>query len=298
MFYVFRNLLALRPWSFTATFTPVALGSILAYKATEGFSLQVIFLTLVTVLSVHASGNLVNTLYDYQRGVDNKSSDDRTLVGRVLERKDIKTLGMIFYSAGIVGFLGLSYISPARTDHMALLFVCGLLSSFLYTGGLGLKYRALGDFIIFITFGPLLVYFSYLAQAGEVIFVHILLYAIPIGMSSTAILHANNTRDIESDKKAKIVTVAILLGGTGSYIYFLVLLFLPYILFLKAAVYVSKWMIMPVLTIKGAFDIENDFRGKHFEEMPQRVAKQSFMMGLLYLFALIMTQKPYLLSLF
>lgn len=286
----FRYLIALRPWSFAASFTPVALGSALAYKATGDFSLQIFLVTVMTALTVHAAGNLVNTYFDYQRGIDNKSSDDRTLVDHILNPEDIQWLGMVLYTAGIVGFLILSVMSSAKMEHLALIFFCGLSGSFLYTGGLGLKYMALGDVIIFLTFGPVSVLFSFLTQVGEISVVT-LLYAFPLAINIIAILHGNNTRDLESDKKVGIVTVAILLGWTGSYLLFIVLLFLPYILFVQGALHISKWMFLPVITIMEAFNIEKDFRQKLLNKVPQRMAKLNFYMGILFVLAVCLTKK-------
>ncbi|XP_060560170.1 ubiA prenyltransferase domain-containing protein 1 homolog isoform X2 [Ruditapes philippinarum] len=285
-----RYLIALRPWSFTASFTPVALGSVLAYKAVGYFSLPVFITTLVTALSVHAAGNLVNTYYDYVRGIDTKQSDDRTLVDKILNPEEIQWLGMVLYSIGIGGFLLLCLLSPAKMEHLALIFFCGLSSSFLYTGGLGLKYIALGDIIIFLTFGPITVMFSFLTQAGELSIVT-LLYAMPLALNIIAILHGNNTRDMESDNKAKIVTVAILLGWLGSYILFVVLLFLPYLLFVQGGLHISKWMFLPVITCKEAFNIERQFRAKQLNKVPQRVALLNFQMGILYVLACLLANK-------
>ena len=46
-------------------------------------------------------------------------------------------------------------IAPARLEHLALVYFGGLSSSFLYTGGIGFKYIALGDVMIIIIFGPI-----------------------------------------------------------------------------------------------------------------------------------------------
>ena len=40
--------------------------------------------------------------------------------------------------------------------------------------------------------------------------------ALPIGLITVAILHVNNTRDIESDREAGIRTIAMLLGKRAS----------------------------------------------------------------------------------
>ncbi|KAH3834862.1 hypothetical protein DPMN_108195 [Dreissena polymorpha] len=88
---------------------------------------------------------------------------------------------------------------------------------------------ALGDVTVFLTFGPVSVMFAFLGQAGRISFTS-LLYAIPLVLHIIGILHANNTRDMDSDKKANIFTVAILLGRTGSYLVFTILIFLPYLM--------------------------------------------------------------------
>ncbi|KAH3834416.1 ubiA prenyltransferase domain-containing protein 1-like [Dreissena polymorpha] len=283
-----RYLIALRPWSFTASFTPVALGSVLAFKAFGSFSIVIFLITLLTALSVHAAGNLVNTYVDYQRGIDNKSSDDRTLVDKILNPEEIQWLAMVLYSVGIVGFLCLSFISDAPMEHLALIFFCGLSGSFLYTGGLGFKYMALGDVIVFLTFGPVSVMFAFLGQAGRISFTS-LLYAIPLVLHIIGILHANNTRDMDSDKKANIFTVAILLGWTGSYLVFTILIFLPYLMLFQCVLHVSWWMILPVLTVQEAFNIERQFRARQLNKIPHKVAKLNFQMGILYVLAVFLT---------
>lgn len=283
-------LIALRPWSFTASITPVALGSVLAYKAQGDFSLAILIITLITALSVHAAGNLVNTYFDYQRGIDTKASDDRTLVDKILNPEEIQWLGVFFYSTGILGFLILCFLSPAKMEHLALTFFCGLSGSFLYTGGLGFKYMALGDVVIFLTFGPITVMFSFLSQVGQFSLVT-LLYALPLALNTIAILHANNTRDMESDKQAKIVTAAILLGWPGSYVLFIFFLFLPYVLLFQAGLHISRWMFLPVITCREAFNIERQFRSKQLAKVPQKIALLNLQMGVLYVLAVLLARK-------
>ena len=288
----FRNyFIALRPWSFTASFTPVALGSTLAYKSDENFSIFVFIVSILTALSVHAAGNLVNTYFDYIRGIDNKkTSDDRTLVDNVLEPKVVSTMGAVFYTVGCLGFLVLTLISNAKMEHLALMYFGGLSSSFLYTGGLGLKYIALGDLLIFLTFGPLTVMFAFLSQTGKLSMMPIL-YALPLALHTEAILHCNNTRDMDSDQKAGIVTMAILLGHTGSYFLFALLIFLPFFIFVLMGLHCSLWMLLPVLCIFEAFSVEQEFRTHNLKKLPQKVAKMNLVLGLLYTVGCILSDK-------
>lgn len=127
--------LALRPWSFSASLTPVALGSALAYRSQGSLDPRLLVGCAVAVLAVHGAGNLVNTYYDFSKGIDHKKSDDRTLVDRILEPQDVVRFGVCLYTLGCVCAAGLYCLSPLRLEHLALIYFGGLSGSFLYTGG-------------------------------------------------------------------------------------------------------------------------------------------------------------------
>ena len=280
--------IALRPWSFPASIIPVALGSCLAYKSLGVFNFYICFTTIITALCVHAAGNLVNTYFDFVRGVDNKKSDDRTLVDSILRPNDVVRLGAVLYIAGCFGFVVVNFLSAAKMEHLALIYFCGLSSSFLYTGGLGLKYIAMGDILIVLTFGPLTVVFSYLSQTGD-LSLGPLLYAIPLALNTEAILHCNNTRDMEGDCQAGAITVAIILGRRGSYFLFCFLLFVPYLIFITVGIHFSGWILLPVLSIFIAFRLEKQFRRDDLAFLPQSVAQLNIIMGVLYIMALLLS---------
>ena len=149
--------LAVRPWSLSASLMPTLLGSALAYRLTglANFSWISFVLTVYTVFSVHGAGNVVNTYFDYIKGVDSRKSDDRILVDQLLSKDELVSLGALLYAAGCLGFVLLTTISPAKMEHLALVYFGGLSSSFLYTGGIGFKYIALGDVLILVIFGPI-----------------------------------------------------------------------------------------------------------------------------------------------
>lgn len=285
-----KYLTALRPWSFTASLTPVLIGAALSYRMQSQVNIIVLAVVSITALAVHAAGNLVNTIYDYKRGVDTKKSDDRTLVDEQLSVNNLVTLGTVCYGVGCTGLFVLCLISPAQVQHLSLMYFCGLSGSFLYTGGLGLKYIALGDIVIFLTFGPLTVMFAYLAITGD-FGVPTILYATPLALNIECVLHANNCRDRIADREAGIVTLAILLGPTLSYILFCILLFGPYVAFGYVTMHCSKWFLLPTLTVMLAFSIERKFRSGNLQNMPQEVAKLNFMLGIAFVISIILTPK-------
>uniref|UniRef100_A0A834RDW5 UbiA prenyltransferase domain-containing protein 1 -like protein n=2 Tax=Sarcoptes scabiei TaxID=52283 RepID=A0A834RDW5_SARSC len=275
---------SLRPSTLFTSLIPVLMGAVLASKTSGKFSLIILLATLLTVVAVHAAGNLVNTYCDFVCGIDSKrQSDDRTLVDSILTPEEVVNLGVLFYFIGCIGFLIVVIQSPARMELLALIYFGGLSSSFLYTGG-GLKYIALGDIIIMITFGPVSVLYSYVAQTGVIRLVT-LLYAIPLALNAEAILHSNNTRDIEIDRRAGCVTIAILIGFRASHILFSLLLFVPYILFIVLSLNYSIWLLLPLITLPKAFALEKKFRYRKLCSIPRQMAKLNFYFGMFYLFA-------------
>lgn len=278
---------ALRPWSLSASLMPTLLGSTIAYKypnSSADFNYITLLLTAFTVVSVHGAGNVVNTYYDYIKGIDNRKSDDRTLVDHIVTKDELVTLGAALYFAGCVGFILLAGLSPAKMEHLALVYFGGLSSSFLYTGGIGLKYIALGDVLILIIFGPISVLFAFMSQTGRVEWATIY-YAIPLALNTESILHSNNTRDVESDKKAGIVTLAILIGHTFSHVLYAFLLFTPYIMFMVGTLKYSIWFMLPIVTLPSAFKLEKQFRSQDIQSVPKKTAKLNLFFGVLYVLA-------------
>lgn len=290
--------LALRPWSLSASLMPTLLGCAIAYKyGHSDFNWLTVVFTSFTVVSVHGAGNLVNTYFDYTKGIDGRLSEDRTLVDQILSKEEVCTLGAMLYAAGCVGFLLLVAISPAKMEHLALVYFGGLSSSFLYTGGIGLKYIALGDVLILIIFGPISVLFAFMAQTGYVEWATIY-YAIPLALNTEAILHSNNTRDLEVDRQKGIVTLAILVGHTASRVLYAFLLFTPYILFVVFGLRHSVWFLLPLITLPEAFRIEKQFRcPETIRTVPRQTAKLNLFFGFLYVLACSLTsvhQLPFL----
>ena len=89
-----------------------------------------------------------------------------------------------------------------------------------------------------------------------------LLYALPLVFNTEAILHSNNTRDMKQDESNGITTLAILLGQRGSCILFMFLLFTPYVVL---AVDFNAAFLLPLVTLRVAFDLDKPFRKRNFE---------------------------------
>jgi 1,4-dihydroxy-2-naphthoate octaprenyltransferase len=73
----------------------------------------------------------------------------------------------------------------------------------------------LGDVVIFLSYAVIPILGTTFATISEYYYPALVL-ALPIGLITVAILHVNNTRDIESDRAAGIRTFAMLIGLKAS----------------------------------------------------------------------------------
>ena len=202
---------ATRPFSLTASVLPVVIGAVLAASAEGPVSWPLFPLIVVCSLLFHIGTNMVSDYFDYRRGVDRDETfgGSRVLVEGLLTPKQLLAAGVILFAIGFS--LGLLLVA-VRGWPIFILGVIGLLGGWFYTGGpVAYKYVALGDLLVFILMGPLMVIGSYLALTGG--FSLTVLYAsLPVGCLVAAILHANNLRDISDDTRANIKTMAMVLG--------------------------------------------------------------------------------------
>ena len=238
--------LALRPWSFPASIVPMLVGGALAYRA-DFWDWPLFLLTLVGGLFFHIGANLTNTYFDFQRGADTvEHADDRTLVDSMLQPRDVLLLTAFFFLAGSA--LG-GYLAYRSGWELLALGAGGLFLGLFYTASpLGYKYRALGDAGIFISFGPLLVLGTYFVQTEKLELLP-LLFSLPLGLLIVAILHANNYRDAEADRRAGARTLAQVLGDRGSrYAYYLLVL-TPYAFVIGLGAAVTPWVLLALPTI-------------------------------------------------
>jgi hypothetical protein len=130
---------------------------------------------------------------------------------------------MLLFTLASAGYL-------MTVTDVAVLWIAlvGVLLAFFYTANpICLKKRRLGDLVIFLCFGPVLMAMVSVVVVGEVTPL-VLAYSVPMGLLTVAILHANNTRDIEADTAVGIHTVAAWLGAAHCYKYYCFLLAASY----------------------------------------------------------------------
>ncbi len=219
---------AVRPFAYTATVSAVVLGLAIAYF--DGYDINWLnfLITLFGVVFFHTAGNLINDVIDHKKGVDTMVFPVSGAVVRGwLTGKQAMAGAMIFLALGMAcGF----YLVWALGWPVLALGLIGVGLTLAYTRtGFSLKYTGMGDFTIFITCGMLPVFGTYWVQT-QTFSVLPILWSLPIVLITVGILHANNWRDIQTDKAKECKTVASSLGEKGSSRYYKALVLTPFLL--------------------------------------------------------------------
>ena len=214
---------ATRPFSFTASATPVLLGTVIA--AFDGrFDFVLCVLTLAGAVAIHAGTNMINDFYDDRKGADTKESLGPSGVIQLglLSSRQVLIGGLALFALG--SLIGL-YLTVISGPFILVLGILSVLAGFFYTAGpAALAYIGLGELTAFLFMGPVIVLGSYYVQARTVD-LRVFLLALPIGFLVAAILNANNLRDVDADRLLGKRTLVTLIGRTwGRRGYYLMLI--------------------------------------------------------------------------
>jgi 1,4-dihydroxy-2-naphthoate polyprenyltransferase len=218
---------ATRPRTLTATYVPLALAAALALQQGK-FDLVHFVLALIGALFLQVAANLINEYYDFKRGAEDLKQSGQGMV----IKQGLLTPQQVLIGAVVTVLAGVAIGLYLLTQTGPLLFWIGLggvLVVITYTAGpFPLAYNGLGEVAVFIFMGPLMVLGAYFVMAREYSPLP-LFVGIPIGFTVAAILHANNVRDIDSDRAVNKRTLAVLLGLRAARIEYFILIIGAYV---------------------------------------------------------------------
>jgi 1,4-dihydroxy-2-naphthoate octaprenyltransferase len=218
-------LVAARPWSWPASTMPVAFGTALAVAVGGARFAPFRFLwALATMVVLHSAANMLSDVFDFRRGLDRDVTPVSGAVvrGWLSDRQVARGAALLFVLGGVSGLL----IAAVAGKPLFVIGGAGLAVGVFYTA---LKARALGDLAVFLDFGLLGAAGAWVVQTGAFSWLPVV-WTVPMAMLVSAILHANNWRDIASDATRRVTTVAGLLGDRGSLAYYGGLIFGPFVL--------------------------------------------------------------------
>ena len=246
---------AIRPFSFTGSVAPVLLGALWAFH--DGvFSGVFLALSVLAILLLHAGVNVSSDYDDYVNKIDVPGSygSSGVLLEGSLPPRQVRRGGLVLLLLGAALGLVLAYL---RGPLIYGIGAAGVIAGYFYTGKpLKLKYRGLGAPAVLIAFGPLMTVGSYYVQAQKFSWLAVAL-SIPLGLLTTAILHANDMRDMSFDKAAGIKTLSLSVGRKGATLLYNVMIYGAYFMLLVLLVFqiLPIWSLVCLATLPLAFQL-------------------------------------------
>jgi 1,4-dihydroxy-2-naphthoate polyprenyltransferase len=246
-------LMASRPKTLPAAVAPVLVGTALAGYLHVFHPLRLVA-ALLSALFIQVGTNLSNDYSDARRGAD---TDDRlgpvrvTAGGLVPPRQ---VLIATYVTFGLAVLFGL-YLVIVAGWQLLLIGLASIAAGVLYTGGpKPYGYEGLGEAFVFLFFGLVAVAGTFFSQTESLGWAPFAL-AVPVGLLAAAILVVNNTRDVDTDRRAGKRTLAVRMGRERSRRFYALLLSVAVLLLVPIALISGDhfsfkvWLLLPFLTI-------------------------------------------------
>ena len=197
------------------SFLPCLLGGALAY-ARGCFDALIFVLATVGIVMAHSAGDFVDDYFDFKKGnLGNKVQqfhDSPLIDGKVtLRQVMIATILCLAAAcaAGIVIFMKVG--AP-----VLILAAAGLVAVFFYTSPpLKLNYRGFGETVLFLAFGPMIVFGVWYVLSGRVALEPLLVSLVP-GIFTMNVGVVSNTFDYHDDVRSGKRTLSVRFGQAAA----------------------------------------------------------------------------------
>lgn len=203
---------AMRPKTLMAALSPVAIGTIIAFR--DGvFHWPSVLAAVLASTCIQIGTNFANDYFDFKQGKDTEKrlGPTRATAAGLVSPNTMKW-AMILAFALAVGFG--AYIMWRGGIPIVVIGVLSILCGIAYTGGpYPLGYNGLGDIFVLVFFGPVAVAGTYYVQALTWSPIAAFVGLAP-GLLSMALLAVNNLRDVEEDTSTGKRTLVVRFGKT------------------------------------------------------------------------------------
>ena len=235
-----------RPRTLPMAFAPVIIGSAAAFGLGSFRPLNAVLAGTVSVL-LQVGVNYANDYSDGIRGTDNERVGPLRLTGSGAARPQ-QVKNAAFACFGLAVLAGLALIVLSQAWVLLLVGVGCIAAAWGYTGGKNpYGYLGLGDLFVFVFFGLVATLGTTFTQADRLSGAA-WIGAISTGLIATALLMANNVRDIPTDSAVGKRTLAVRLGDTPARISYVMMLAAAILLPLFLS-YDYPWMLLVLLLV-------------------------------------------------
>jgi 1,4-dihydroxy-2-naphthoate octaprenyltransferase len=248
-------MMAARPKTLPAGIAPVLVGTALAGYLHVFHPLRFVAALLGSVL-IQVGTNLSNDYSDARRGADTEDrlGPVRVTAGGLVPPKQV--LIATYVTFGLAVLCG-AYLVAVAGWQLLLIGVASILAGVLYTGGpRPYGYEGLGELFVFLFFGVAAVAGSYFVQMRDFSWESLAL-SVPVGLIASALLVVNNTRDIETDRRANKRTLAVRLGRERTRQLYATMVYAAYPLALVTWIFgpLKPWLLVCWLTLPLAVPV-------------------------------------------
>ncbi|MDF1487070.1 1,4-dihydroxy-2-naphthoate polyprenyltransferase [Tessaracoccus caeni] len=231
-----------RPRTLPAAVAPILAGTALA-ALEDAVDPLLVALCLAVALALQVGVNYANDYSDGVRGTDDQRVGPTRLVASGLASpKAVKAAA--FLSFGVAALAGLIVVVLIGQWWLLAVGVACILAGWFYTGGSKpYGYLGLGEIFVFVFFGLVAtVGTGYVQTLGAP--PHAWLAGSSVGALASAILVANNLRDIPTDRQTGKNTLAVRLGDRGTRLFFAGLCVLSVLSVVGVAALTSWWCLL------------------------------------------------------
>jgi 1,4-dihydroxy-2-naphthoate octaprenyltransferase len=253
-------LMASRPRTLPAAVAPVLVGTSLAVEQATFHPLAFLAALLGSVF-IQIGTNLANDYSDARRGTDTEDrlGPVRVTAGGLAPPRQV--LLATYVTFGLAVLCGV-YLVTVAGPELLLVGVASILAGVLYTGGpRPYGYEGLGELFVFLFFGVVAVVGSYYVQIQRLPWEAFAL-SVPVGLLAAAVLVVNNVRDLETDRRAGKLTLAVRLGRERTRLLYAAMVALAFVVAVVPwlAGSLGPWLLLTWLAIGVALPIVRTVR--------------------------------------
>jgi 1,4-dihydroxy-2-naphthoate octaprenyltransferase len=186
-------------------------------------------LALLVAVALVVGVNFANDYSDGIRGTDDERVGPLRLVGsKVASPTAVRAAALVSFS--VAGLAGLTLVSLSRQWWWIAVGAVCVAGAWFYTGGRRpYGYAGLGEVAVFVFFGPVAVLGTTVTQSGD-LGAPAIAASVAVGMLTSAVLVANNLRDVAGDEVVGKRTLAVVLGVTDTRRLYVALVTVPLVL--------------------------------------------------------------------
>lgn len=192
---------------------PVLLGGVIAYQNSQ-FNGWFLVMVLLGVLLAHSAADLFDDFYDYRTGnagsKEHKFHDNPLFKGQISIRQVLTAAVLCTIVAAVIGV----YLLVEVGLPVLYLTIGGAFILFFYTAPpFRLNYHGLGEIVIFLAFGPMIIFGTFYVITGQLSFEPVLASIAP-GIFTMNVGLISNIFDYEDDLAHDKMSIPVRFGRT------------------------------------------------------------------------------------